>query len=85
VRTILCGVGIFFLIIAVLLGILTIVVWPPGGLFFALPFFFLFPAIICGIAGGVLLLLTHLLDGGPAGREKERISAKKSGYTNSVK
>ncbi|OGP92521.1 MAG: hypothetical protein A2Z19_00365 [Deltaproteobacteria bacterium RBG_16_54_18] len=58
-RKILRGVGIFFLIIAVPLGIMTIASWPPGGLFFALPFLFLIPAIIFGMAGGLLLLLTR--------------------------
>jgi len=38
---------------------MTIASWPPGGLLFALPFFFLIPAIIFGIAGGLLLLLAR--------------------------
>lgn len=41
--------------IAALLGVLTAVAWPPGGLMFALPFFFLFPALILGVVGGIAL------------------------------
>jgi len=36
----------------ILLGALA---WPPGGLMFALPFFFLIPGIPLAIAGGLLL------------------------------
>jgi hypothetical protein len=62
-RRILRGIGIVFLLMAVVLLALAIASWPPEGLFFALPFFFLFPAIIFGIVGGVLLLIAHLIKG----------------------
>jgi len=38
---------------------LTVASWPPKGLFFGLPFFFLMPALLLGIAGGLLWLRTR--------------------------
>jgi len=52
---------------------MTIASWPPGGLLFALPFFFLIPAIIFGIAGGLLLLLTRSTTGLPPRKGEGRI------------
>ena len=62
-RGILRGVGIFFLICTTTLVVLAMASWPPEGLFFGLPFLFLIPALLCGIVGGLLLLLTR----GPRG------------------
>jgi hypothetical protein len=58
-RRILRGIGAIFLLLTVLLGILTVASWPPQGLFFGLPFFFLMPALLFGIAGGLLWLCTR--------------------------
>jgi len=45
-RRVLHGIGAIFLLLAVLLGLLALVSWPPEGLFFGLPFFFLMPALL---------------------------------------
>jgi len=58
-RRVLHGIGAIFLLLAVLLGLLTVASWPPQGLFFGLPFFFLMPALLLGIAGGLLWLCTR--------------------------
>lgn len=58
-RRILRGIGAIFLLLAVLLGILTVASWPPEGLFFGLTFFFLMLALLLGIAGGLLWLCTR--------------------------
>ena len=58
-RRVLHGIGAIFLLFAVLFGILTVASWPPEGLFFGLPFFFLMPALLFGIAGGLLWLCTR--------------------------
>ncbi len=50
--------GVVSLVIAFILGLLTLVTWPPGGLMFALPYFFLFPAVFFTIIGIVLLIVT---------------------------
>jgi hypothetical protein len=47
------------LIIASLLGVLTLVTWDPGGLFFGLPFIFLVPGAFFLLVGLVLLLVTR--------------------------
>ena len=58
-RRVLHGIGAIFLIFAGLLGMLTVASWPPEGLFFGLPFFFLMPALLLGIAGGLFGLCTR--------------------------
>jgi hypothetical protein len=58
-RRVLHGIGAIFLLFAVLLGLLALVSWPPEGLFFGLPFFFLMPALLLGIGGILLLLCTR--------------------------
>jgi hypothetical protein len=58
-RRVLHGIGTIFLLLAVLLCLLAVVSWPPEGLFFGLPFFFLMPALLLGIAGGLLWLCTR--------------------------
>jgi len=58
-RRVLRGIGAIFLLFAVLLSLLALVSWPPKGLFFGLPFFFLMPALLLGIAGGLLWLCTR--------------------------
>jgi len=58
-RRVLRGIGAIFLLFAVLLGLLALVSWPPEGLFFGLPFFFLMPALLLGIAGGLFRLSTR--------------------------
>jgi hypothetical protein len=58
-RRVLHGIGAIFLLFAVLLSLLALVSWPPEGLFFGLPFFFLVPALLLGIAGGLLWLCTR--------------------------
>jgi hypothetical protein len=81
-RRVLQGVGIVFVIIAASLFLLTAVTWPPQGLFFGLPFFFLIPALIFGIAGGLSLLLTLVLQGPPPPRDgRGHTRSKKSSYT----
>ena len=40
------GVGWFFLAAAAVLVVLGIASWPPGGLMFALPYFFLMPGVL---------------------------------------
>ena len=49
--------GWISLFIAAGLIILGILSWPPGGLMFALPFFFLLPGVALALIGGVLVWL----------------------------
>jgi hypothetical protein len=58
-RRIARGVAITLLVLAGLLALLGIAAWPPGGLMFALPYFFLLPALVLAAGGAVLLLLTR--------------------------
>ncbi len=58
-RRVLRGIGAIFLLLAVLLSLLALASWPPEGLFFGLPFFFLIPALLLAIAGGLLWLCTR--------------------------
>jgi hypothetical protein len=58
-RRVLHGIGAIFLLLAVLLSFPALVSWPPEGLFFGLPFFFLMPALLLGIGGILLLLCTR--------------------------
>lgn len=44
--------------VAVILAVLGLASWPPGGLMFALPFVFFLPAVILGLLGAVLLVFT---------------------------
>jgi len=53
-RRVLHGIGAIFLLFAVLLSFPALISWPPEGLFFGLPFFFLMPALLLGIADGLL-------------------------------
>jgi hypothetical protein len=59
IRRLLRGIGIIFLVFAALLFLLTVGSWPPEGLFFGLPFFFLIPALLLGIVGGLLWLCSR--------------------------
>ena len=47
--------GWIALVLATGLVLLGILAWPPGGLMFALPFFFLIPGVILGLIGLLLL------------------------------
>lgn len=44
----------------ILLGALS---WPPGGLMFALPYFFLFLGVLLGLSGGILLWIVKKSSG----------------------
>jgi len=68
-RRLLRGIGAIFLVFAVLLFLLTVASWPPEGLFFGLPFFFLIPALIFGFVGSLLLLFTRKLRALPPTQE----------------
>jgi hypothetical protein len=58
-RRVVRGLAIVALVLAALLAMLTLAAWPPGGLMFALPHFFLFPALLLAAVGGIPLLLTR--------------------------
>jgi hypothetical protein len=58
-RRILKALGWLSLVLAGLSLMLTAMSWPPGGLFFALPYLFLISSVGLGLVGGVLLLLTR--------------------------
>ncbi|MBN1895842.1 hypothetical protein JW906_15245 [bacterium] len=45
-------IALFTGLVLILMGVLA---WPPGGLMFALPFVFLIPGILLAAAGGLLL------------------------------
>jgi hypothetical protein len=47
--------GRILLALAVVLILLGILTWPPGGLMFALPFVFLIPGVFLALIGGLLL------------------------------
>ncbi len=49
--------GRILLAFATVFGLLALLAWPPGGLMFALPFLFLFPALLLAGLGGVVLWL----------------------------
>jgi hypothetical protein len=51
------GIGWFFTAAAAVLIFLGVLSWPPGGLLFALPYFFLIPGVVFAVVGGLLLLL----------------------------
>lgn len=70
------GLGWTFVSLAVLLGFAGIASWPPGGLMFALPFIFLFAAVLFGAVGAGLLRL-----GKPEGepQQDERLPASNQG------
>ena len=81
-RRVLHGIGAIFLLFAVLLSFPALVSWPPEGLFFGLPFFFLMPALLLGIAGGLLLLCTQPPRSlSPTDSKGSPKSSKKSLYT----
>ena len=46
--------------VLVLLGVLS---WPPGGLMFALPYFFFFLAVLTGLPAALLIWLGRRLSG----------------------
>ena len=56
-RRIFRTLALFGLIIACALILLAIAAWPPGGLMFALPYVFLFTAILVGGPSLVVLLV----------------------------
>ncbi len=58
-RRVLRIIGAICFIIAGLLGILTLITWEPGGLFFALPFIFLWPGILFLLIGLLLVFFTR--------------------------
>jgi vacuolar-type H+-ATPase subunit I/STV1 len=58
-RTFFRAVGILMLFLAAVLLALTAVAWPPGGLMFALPYFFLIPGVVLALLGALLLFLTR--------------------------
>jgi hypothetical protein len=51
------ALGSTLLVIAAVLIVLGAVTWPPGGLFFALPYLFLMPGVVLGVIGGILLFV----------------------------
>ncbi len=68
------SIAAFFLVLAVLLGMLTVAAWPPEGLFFGLTFFFLLPALLFGIVGALLWLCTRPAKNLPPGKKKEDLT-----------
>jgi uncharacterized membrane protein YvlD (DUF360 family) len=52
-------IAIICFVIASLLGLLTLITWEPGGLFFALPFIFLWPGLFFLLIGIILYLITR--------------------------
>jgi hypothetical protein len=61
--------GVLLLVLAGLLGLLGIWTLPQGGLMFALPFFFLFPAAVFALLGLILIFVT---------REPKKLTDKKN-------
>jgi len=57
VKRVLTWLGWILLVAGVALILLGIWTWPPGGLFFAMPFFFLIPGVPLAVIGGVLLMI----------------------------
>jgi hypothetical protein len=51
--------GVISAVVAAILGLLTALSWPPGGLMFAMPYFFLFPGVIFACVGIVLIIATR--------------------------
>jgi uncharacterized membrane protein YvlD (DUF360 family) len=49
------GAGWVAVVIAALLLLLGALTWPPGGLMFALPFFFIIPGVFLAVVGLLLL------------------------------
>jgi hypothetical protein len=60
--------GILALVLAGILTALTVAVWPPGGLMFALPYVFLLLAAPFALGGVILLILTRPLRESDSGR-----------------
>jgi hypothetical protein len=58
-RTVVRVAGWILVIVAIPLVFAGIVSLPPGGLMFALPFFFLVPGIVLGVIGTILILVTR--------------------------
>jgi hypothetical protein len=69
-------IGIIFLVIAGLLGLLALITWDPGELFFALPYFFLLPALLFGIVGLLLFLATRKQRGATPVETRDRKDSK---------
>jgi hypothetical protein len=59
IRTIGRAMAVVMLSLSVILGLLGAVAWPPGGLMFALPYVFLFPAVVFALFGGALFVITR--------------------------
>jgi hypothetical protein len=51
------SLGWILLTIGIVLTLLGVATWPPGGLMFALPYVFLIPGFPLAILGGVLVVL----------------------------
>jgi hypothetical protein len=56
-RTACRALGALSLALAIFFLLLTVATWPPGGPLFALPYFFLFAALVFGVVGIVLLIV----------------------------
>ncbi len=56
-----CGVGWVAVAVAALLLLLGALTWPPGGLMFALPYFFIIPGVVLAVVGILFLLLGKML------------------------
>jgi hypothetical protein len=57
------AVGTIFLILASFSAFLGLLAWPPGGLFFALPYLFFLAAVVFGVFGGIILLVSQRIRG----------------------
>ena len=60
------------LVMAAALILLGIMSWPPGGLMFALPYFFLLPGVLLGLIGGLLLWVVNKSSNPKDGRTIQR-------------
>jgi len=58
-RRIFRALALLGLIVAGILMLLAVAAWPPGGLMFALPYVFLFMALLVGGPSVVVLLVTR--------------------------
>ena len=72
-RRVLHAVALLGLVMAGAFISLAIVAWPPGGLMFALPYVFLWMAVLLGVPSLIVFLLTRSRAAGPESRRQERL------------